>query len=366
MRVCFITGTLGLGGAEKQLLYMAEALRDRGAKVSVLCLTEGEPYQERLQELGIEVFWVGRRRSRFARLLEIIRQISRVAPDVIQSSHFYTNIYAGVTGRILGIPSIGAVRSNFDREVALHGMIGGFQARIPHLLVVNSKAAIKNARRSGIADGKLRFLANVVSAVEDRARDGQNRRVSILFVGRLDENKRPGRFVRLAAAMKDRCQDLSICFRVAGDGVLGEEIRKRAIKAGLDEEYLRFYGPCRDMDPVYREADILVSTSAREGTPNVILEAMAYGLPVVATNVGGVAEILNENTGILVDPEDDEELFRSVRRLVLDEGLRRSMGGAGAERIRKHHSIEGLGEMLIGIYGEICNPAKVDGLICPS
>jgi len=93
MRVCFVAGTLGRGGAERQLIFMLRALREEGIETKLLCLTSGEALESEVRESGVDVEWVGQSPGRLARLLRIISSIRKYRPDIIQSSHFYTNTH---------------------------------------------------------------------------------------------------------------------------------------------------------------------------------------------------------------------------------------------------------------------------------
>src|SRR5829696_5455753 len=109
MKVCFVVGTLGLGGSERQLVFMLRALIQRGISARVLCLTRGEHFETDIKKMGVSVEYFGKARSRAGRLLALARKLRNEPADVVQSTHFYTNLYAGICGRLLGIPSIGAI-----------------------------------------------------------------------------------------------------------------------------------------------------------------------------------------------------------------------------------------------------------------
>jgi glycosyltransferase involved in cell wall biosynthesis len=105
------------------------------------------------------------------------------------------------------------------------------------------------------------------------------------------------------------------------------------------------------MTSVYREADILVLTSDREGSPNVILEAMASGLPIVATKIGGVPEIVQHGlTGYLTNVDDLEAMTSVLLELVDNPSLRNHIGRAGREYVSTHHSLERLPDLLEDLY----------------
>src|SRR5436190_14645407 len=98
LRICYIAGTLGQGGAERQLFYAVEALRQNGACTCVLSLEPGGFWEHPIQENGTPVTFVGQNRSRFARLLRIAKELKKEPADIIQSQHFYANAYATLTG----------------------------------------------------------------------------------------------------------------------------------------------------------------------------------------------------------------------------------------------------------------------------
>ncbi len=350
MKVCFLVGTLGRGGAEKQLVYMLRALRQNDIAARVLCLTRGESYESEIRDLGVEVEWVGKRKNQAARLLDIIANLRNAPADIVQSSHFYTNIYAGIAGKLLQIPSIGAIRSDLTYELAAHKITGRWQLSLPRFLITNSETARRAAIEQGSAPHSVEVVRNVVEIAACAKSCVPHQPLKILFVGRLDRNKRPDRFVRLASILTTRFPKLALQFQIAGDGELKTELENQACDLNLSQDKLKFLGVCRNMGEIYRQADILISTSEREGSPNAVLEAMAYGLPVAATNVSGTAEILNEKRGLLAAPDDENELVNHAAELILNSETRRRFGQAGQRYARQYHSLDSLRRNLSGIY----------------
>lgn len=355
MKVCFIAGTLGRGGAERQLLYMLKALQMAGIEPRVLCLTKGESYEADITALGIEVEYIGKQPNRLIRSWKIIDNLRKRRVDIVQSSHFYTNIYVGLAGRLLGIRSVGAIRSNFLTEMQDHGFLGRFQVSLPGFLVVNSDQARRRAVDWGIDPQRVEFVRNVVEVSPNNRHSNSDERsgVTLLFVGRLTKEKRADRFVRIADILAKERHPGPLRFVVAGDGPLRPEIERHVISCDSLRSKLEFLGQCASMEEVYRNADILVLTSEYEGTPNVILEAMAHSLPVIATSVGGVSEILDDSRGILVDSGDEASLVNAARELIHNPALREKMGRAGREYVDQNHSLERLGNQLISLYQRI-------------
>ncbi len=365
MKVCFITGTLGRGGAERQLLYMLRALRDTGIETRVLCLTRGEPYEATIEEIGIEVEWLGDSKSRIVRMLKIINNIRKRPVDILQSSHFYTNIYAGATGRLLGIPSLGAVRNDLTSELAANGIFGVLQLRLPGHLMANSKLALSRAKTLGISQQRAHFLGNVVEAenLNVRAQKAVHDSAHIVFVGRLVPQKNPELFVRFASRLVRDLPNRRLTFEVAGDGPLRGKLEHLVSESGFSAKQFDFSGMASNIDTVYRQADIVVLTSDHEGTPNVILESMARGIPVVATAVGGVPEILDHERGCLVEPRDVSGLVAAAAELISNPPLRRQLGENGRCFVRDYHSFTNLGNRLTNIYAKLMREDRANGNI---
>lgn len=363
MKICFLVGTLARGGAEKQLVYMLRALSETGIPVKVLSLTRGESYEKEIHDLGISVEWTGASPNRAARLVKIAQKLREARADIVQSSHFYTNIYAALAGKFQKITSVGAIRSDLIYEMASHKITGRWQISLPAFLIANSVAGLRRAVERGIAPDKIEIVRNVVET--DLSNGGATKKntarkpLKILFAGRLDENKKPQRFVRLAAILTRKFPQESLQFLIAGDGALRAKLENLAREFELSPDRLQFLGVCTKMSEIYEQADLLVSTSEREGTPNVLLEAMAHGLPIVATNVGGTSEILDETRGILIQPNDEAELTNAVVRLIVNRDLRIAFGAAGRKYVRENHSLAHLKIQLPAIYEKLLRTGKI-------
>ncbi len=353
MKVCFIVGTLARGGAERQLVFMLRALQNKGIKARLLCLTKGEAFEEEVKDLGIEIEWVGAMQNRFLRLCKIVSSTRKRPADILHSSHFYTNIYTAAAGRILDIPNIGAIRNDLFSEIAANRAFGRAQLTWPSHLIVNSKLAESRAIEEGISPNRLTFIRNVVESPASGRDHSNGKGVNVLFVGRLVRQKRPDIFVDLADRLRTSLPDVSLSFQMVGDGEMRPEVEKLAVKYGFDKHDFHLAGERAQMSEVYKWADILVSTSAHEGTPNAILEAMSYGIPVVATRVGGIPEIVSEKCGILADPSDRDGLLRSVSELVLKPRMRACLGMEGSKYVKTSHSLDYLQQKLTGLYSRL-------------
>jgi glycosyltransferase involved in cell wall biosynthesis len=351
LKVCFLAGTLSQGGAERQLYYMVRVLKQAGVQVRVLCLAEGEYWFDKIQALNVPVVCVGNSNSRIGRLRNILRELKSAPPDILQSQHFYTNAYAALAARRLGLQEIGAMRNDGASEVQdCGGLFGRLNLHLPRMLAANSRPAIAYAEACGIAKEKLFFLPNVV----DRSQLTQTPRlrlpVQIVLVGRLEAQKRVDRFLRVLAQLKES-STTPIKGVIVGTGSLRDELLGLAGQLGLLPDAVEFRGPTGDIKAVYEQSDILALTSDHEGTPNVVLEAMAAGLPVVATRVGGIPDIIQHGiTGFLSAPQEESCLIEPLLKLIGAPRLREQVGRAARAHVEAHHSPESLLQKLTTLY----------------
>jgi glycosyltransferase involved in cell wall biosynthesis len=355
LKICFIAGTLGRGGAERQLYYMLKTLVEAGAETRVLSLTRGEPWEEMIREMGVPLVWVGGRRSKAGRLAAIVSALRDAPPDVIQSQHFFTNLYAAAAARFVGCREVGAIRSNGAAEVRVNGyLLGNLSLSVPRTLAVNSLAGFRYAARCGVPEGRLYLLQNVVDTDHFSPRErSPNSLVRLLVVARLETQKRVDRAI-FAIARLFASGRRAVRLTIAGAGSQRQRLERQAIDLGLVPESVEFAGDVSDPSDLYRVVDLLVIPSDHEGTPNVALEAMASGLPVVATRVGGLPDIISHGeNGLLVEPDDEQALYSALREMIDDEALRRQCGQRAREFVVKNCATSLLRSRLEGLYERV-------------
>jgi glycosyltransferase involved in cell wall biosynthesis len=353
--VCFIAGTLGQGGAERQLFYMLRALYENGARPRVLCLTRGEFWDGKIRALGIPVTWVGQHASRLGRLTEIVRALRGDKPAVLHSQHFYTNLYACAAGRTLNLRDVGSLRNDAVHESQETGaVLGRLSLRAPRVVVANSANAIRNAVAMGCPAERLRLLLNSVDTSTFEPVSGTRMgRVTVLAVGRLVPVKRFDRLLAVLARLKTQALPPWRAV-IVGGGPLEQTLERQAADLGLLPDLVEFRGVASTMAPIYQEGDVLVTPSDNEGTPNVILEAMACGLPVIASRVGGIPDVVQHGrTGLLVNADDDAALQVAIERMILDRPLRLRLGERARAFVMTEHSVDRLPQRLQSLYESV-------------
>jgi glycosyltransferase involved in cell wall biosynthesis len=364
LKLCFLAGTLEHGGAERQLFYILQALCQAGATPRLLSLDRGEFWQEAIERLGVSVTWVGDQPSRLQRLFRILKEVRKDAPDVLQSQHFFANAYAGLAGRLCGAIGIGAMRNNGRIEVSECGILGGWlNLHCPGTLAANSKIAMQYAITQGIPGSRLYFLPNVVDTEWFKPpTDLPLEPFTLITVGRLVKQKRLDRFITILARLRTSYQ-LNVRGLIVGPGCQNEDLRpeleNQARRLGLSPEIVQFQGGVSDSRKFYREAAVCVLTSDYEGTPNVLLEAMACGLPVVAAKVGGVPDIVQHGrTGFLLEPDDIEGYTSSLVKLAKASELRAEMGRRARIYMEENHALRRLPTYLEGLYQRVFPTAR--------
>ncbi len=350
--IAFVAGTLGRGGAERQLFHHVKILREIGAKVKVYCLSQGEYWEGPIMDLGVPVVCFGQSSSRRARLRSLLAALRAEPMQVIQSQHFFTNVYAAVVGSRLGIPHVGAIRSDGKLESNnMNWLLGMLSLNLPRYLAANSETAFANVRKRRFRSKFNVYLRNVIDTDHfcPPLESSNCRVVRILGVGRFIEAKRFDRFVNIIKAVRERTKQ-PVEALLVGEGPSMSQIRSMVEESG-GACSVRLAGESNDVLKYYHQADIHLLTSDHEGMPNVVLEAMACGLPVVASDVGGVREIVvSDETGYVIPPGDLDAFIAAVLKLVENARLRRLLGEAGRRRVVQDHSIDAGRRALLRFY----------------
>lgn len=164
--------------------------------------------------------------------------------------------------------------------------------------------------------------------------------LNVGIVGRLTEIKNHRFFLQVAKEFQNRSLDSRLKFKIIGDGHLRSALVEYANSLGLKN--VEFKGWVKDAKKIYEELDIVVLTSLNEGTPISLIEAMAAARPVVAIEVGGVADIVNEERGFLVAPGDIQGFVDSLDMLLKDKHARQSLGQSGREFVRSKFTKDSL------------------------
>ncbi|GAA3429658.1 hypothetical protein GCM10018953_68420 [Streptosporangium nondiastaticum] len=359
-RVVLVTGHLGLGGAEKQLVLLAGELHRRGVETHVFVLSKGGPREAALLAEGIAVHRLGfSRRSpgpvglarNLAAFLRLVRLLRRLRPDVLHGFLYEGYVLGAVAARLARVPVVvtgrrtqGYLKPRRPGYVALERAV----TAITDQVVANAVAIAKGTREvEGVPARKVSVIYNGLPAPAFDPVEPEHVDTAlplIVCVARLSENK-GHRFLIDAAALLSR-SGRPCTFVLVGDGAERRSLEEQASALGVD---VRFLGFRVDTGGLLARADVVVLPSVSEGLSNAVMEAMAAGRPIVATAVGGTPELL-EGRGVLVPPADPAALAEGVVRLLDDPGLALSLGNAARAWVRKNLDMDVVAEEHIVLY----------------
>jgi len=366
MKILFLSTSMGMGGADSQLLSATRALRSRGHEVMIVSLTPLGPMGFEARSTGIPIESLEMRRGLpdprgLWRLVSLVRAWR---PDVVHSHMVHANLMARALRLIAPVPALVSTIHNIYEGGRLR-MLGYrvTNALVDHMTIV-SEAAFDRFVGEGIVPKEiLRVIPNGVDTdrfrnVPPGAREtvrqslGLDRAFVWLAVGRFEIAKDYPNMLRAFARVRER-QPQAVLLLV-GRGSLQEETEALTRELGLGGS-VRFLGVRGDVAEVMSAADGYVMSSAWEGMPMVLLEAAAAALPIVATMVGGNHEVVREGeSGFLAPPRDHEALGAAMLRLTgLPEPQRRAMGERGREHIRTHYGLGRVAERWENLYREV-------------
>ena len=361
-----ITELSVVGGAEKVLVRFLTHLDRRRFRPTVACLYGGDgPMADDVRALGIPVIDLGMTAKwRLDALWRLYYLLRRKRPLILHASMFHANVLGRVLGRLAGVPIIVTWR---------HSVGIGWQGREwvnrwTALLNDKAIAVCELARRIEIQRTKVpsdrvvtvyngldvrRFsLVNPSSVVQIRHSLGVRSGALLLgAVGRLSPEKD---YANLLAAMAKVQKHVPTArLFIVGDGELRERLEIQAQSLGLSD-VVTFTGIRDDVPEILAALDIFVLSSRREGLPLAVLEAMAAGLPVVATVVGGVPEVVVDGvTGFLVPPLNPVALAEALLSLLQDPARCKAMGRAGYKRVKQCFSMEQMTRQIESLYEEL-------------
>jgi glycosyltransferase involved in cell wall biosynthesis len=365
MRIALIASSLRRAGAEKQFCYTARALTEAGIDAHVFYLGAGDYYQKVLTDAGIPVRQIFHHRGSFLMLLRLMKELATLKPEIVLASQFGDLMFAGLAGRLCRALVLGGVRSDGFYEIRTSGRRSSFMLKLAHGLIANSHRAKENLVSLGIDSRKMAVLPNVIDLADfDRkmAKPFVNpvpvNRIPITAVGSLQHCKRFDRFIDGLALARRR--EPSLFGLIAGDD-LGERpaLEGKAKELCLLPGHIEFLGDCDSVPSLLAHSRFLVSCSEYEGFPNVILEAMAARLPVLATPSGDSARIVKDGTtGFLLEPDDAQGMADRIVYLVQNPALAAQMGEAGRSQVEQDYNITSLAPRLLSIISDFAQQKR--------
>lgn len=353
-RIALLTTGLGKGGAETQLVRLARHLRRRGWSVLVISILEPASFVDLLEGDGIPVERLGMDRARPdpIALLRLVRILKRDRPDVLLSFMYHANVLGRLAGRAAGVPAIVASIRNERFGGAWRERLERWTEPLSDSTITNSQLAARSLVERGVVRReRLRVIPNgIPTASFDRPPDHSPAvaRESLgvpegaflwLAVGHLEEQKD---YPTLLEAIRTLSEgDANPHLWIAGEGSRRGDLAGLADSLGIASR-VKLLGIRHDVPDLLHAADAYVMSSAWEGMPNAVMEAHAASRAVVATRVGGIPELVeDEVSGFLVPPRDPPALSAAMLRMMkMAEEERASMGAAGRSLVEENFDVE--------------------------
>lgn len=361
-RLLHIIPTLDQAGAEKQLSLLARGLDRELFESHVCALTRTGPLAAELEEAGISIWPIDKRWKvdplALRRLIQLIR---RLKPDLVHTWLFAGNSYGRTAAVRAGVPCILATERCVDTWKVSHEFaIDRYLAERTAKIVVNSSGVQDFYVTHGIPAEKFVVIHNGIgpAAPSSLSREALLSQLGLPqdtrlmgAVGRLWPQKRIKDLIWVTDLLKVIRPDLHLL--VVGDGPQRSRLERYSHVIEI-EDHVHFLGHRTDVPALMPHFDVLLQASGYEGLPNSVMEAMAAGVPVVATDISGNRDLVIDNeTGFLVPLADRGEFAKRIQQILNDSELAEKLGQASKQRIAEHFSIEKMVHAHTALYQEL-------------
>ncbi|HLX86757.1 MAG TPA: glycosyltransferase [Terriglobales bacterium] len=354
LRLFLMINTFETGGSERQYTVLAQNLTPRQFETHLGCVSRRGPLADNFPNarqfpLGGSLFGLRSLRSR----LNLRRYLREHRMQAAHAFDFYANLTMIPAAKLARVPVvIGSHRQLGDLMTPAQFIAQLSAFRWCDAVVCNSQAAADRLISAGLSPDKIAIIGNALpdeafmpSAAAIAKCPGV---VRVGMVARMNHRyKNHSGFLRIAAQVHQQLPNAE--FVLVGDGPLRAELEREASTLGLGASAI-FLGDRQDMPAVLASLDLAVNTSDSESLSNVILEAMAAGLPVVAYDVGGNSELLNPERGALIPAGDETGFAAAIIRLLTDSALRQQQGSKARQYAQENFSLARVRQRYIDLY----------------
>jgi L-malate glycosyltransferase len=366
MRIAQMIDSLHWGGAQKMQIFLVQSLQPLGIDLTVISLRQdsNSSVAAQLEAAGARVVTFSFPRlfsiGSFVHLVQFLRHESF---DLLHTYLTYSNIIGSFAGQLSGTPVITSLRSaGVDpryfrpRRVRLENLALRYAAR----KVTANGYVVADVGRKRLPNVHIDVIPNAIDLIPPLAEDqrqtlraqitGDPQRPMLLSVGRL---ALPKGFPDLLDAFACLHSDFpSAALVIAGEGDMAGELRTTIARLGLDG-HVFMLGLRNDVPALLGAADLYVNSSHWEGMPVSVLEAMAAGLPVIATAVGDTPWVVKPGTGVLVPPYRPKELAMAMANLLASPEQRSCLGLAARDHIQRNFNRDVWRRNLLNLYAQV-------------
>lgn len=371
-----LIGSFHQGGSERQAVQLTRLLLEsQRCNVSVATLDRTGVLLDDLRRLGIDQIPEYRLNSFYdlhaaRQVWSFARYLKEQKIDVIHTHDFYTNVFGMAAAALARVPVRIASRRESSVRPPSQRLVERSAYRLAHTVVANCEEVRQQLLREGVPAQKVRTIYNGLDPA--RVQTAKARKEILAGLGLPDDvrfvtitanmrahvwkpepacYKDHPTFLRAAQKVCDKVSDAS--FVIAGEGELKEATQKLAKDLGISDRTF-FLGRCQDIGSLLSVSEICVLSSQAEGFANAILEYMAAGRPVVATDVGGAREaVIPNETGYLVQPGDHNTMADHIISLLLQPEIAQRMGRNGRKVVSEKFSCQRQFQNVDGLYNEL-------------
>ena len=349
------------GGSERQALQLTRLLVQSGKfKIHLASLSPEGSLRSTIKDLDLgdipsfplNSFYDA---NAVKQLTRFVQWLKAARINVLHTHDFYTNVFGTTAGALARLPvRVASMRETAGMRTSTQKRVQRVAYSLAHHVVANSQAVRQVLIADGVPAQKVSVIYNGLD-LKRLAPQTFSRAETLGLLGLDSETDPPRRFISIVANMRHEVKDHRMflraarrvvevvpdaAFLLAGEGELTDSLRELAAELGIHERTY-FLGRCERVAELLSVSEICVLSSKAEGFSNSILEYMAAGRPVVATNVGGAAELIREGeTGYLVPAGDDEMMAARLIDLLRDPNRSRMMGDAGKRIVEEQFSCE--------------------------
>jgi len=368
-KILYVITSTGIGGAEKILCQTAKSMDKNKYHVSICSLKEKGEMAEDIERHGIAVHclhmvnkegFVGWISSTIA-LFQLFSYLRKVRPEIVHSFLFRANILARIAGYLTGVPIIiSSIRVMGGEKRYFHFIERITSFMVEHYIAVSESVKNYVMQKSKISDENITVIYNGTDIENHNYSNVKNVKMPfgvedgddiLVTVGRLHKQKGHAYLLHAISMVEKEMPRLKLL--IIGEGEEENNLKILAETLDLTDKII-FAGLRYDVEKILPVAGLFILPSLWEGTPNVLLEAMAARKPVIATEVGGIPEVVvHGRTGILVPPEDSDALANAIKNLLKDKLKAEEMGKAGRLRVEEHFTIAGMLKKTEKLYQRI-------------
>lgn len=362
LRILQLITRLPVGGAERLIVDIVRGLDPKRFEPLVCCIQDKGALAPEVEAAGIPLFCLDRMRSKrfdVRAVQDLTRLLRQERVSLVQSHLYHANLYGRLAGWRAKVPVIATVHNSYTRPKLHRRLINRLLARTSARVIAVSEDVQRDLMRyDGVPFSKIVTINNGVdvrridtSLNRQQARERLGIEPGVLAVGcvaRLEEQK--GHRYLLQAVPLLREFSLRVFF--VGEGRLRGRLEEQAAKLGIADS-VAFLGTRHDIAEILKAMDLFVAPSLWEGLSVALLEAMAAGLPVIASDVGGVSQVLGiDQYGVRVPPSNAQALADAITTLGRDAQRRMSLGARGQQHVRENFSLEAMMRELTAVYQE--------------